>query len=207
MDTIKALSTRRSIRKFKASAIEIKLLQEIVNQGLMAPSSKNTQPWRLHVVTDRNTNNYISKLLLSSSEAGGAVPLDPKTGERLEKYIPTSLESIAVLESAPVSVYIENIGPYSGGRNNILNSKHLKESIYSYEFEMVGIGAAIENILLAAHAYGLGGVFMGDVVIEKKSIEEYLGMKGDLLGVIALGNPAQTKLWDKPLEKDRIIWH
>jgi len=54
-----------------------------------------------------------------------------------------------------------------------------------------GIGAAIENILLAAHALGLGACWMGRT--RDTAIEAALGAKEDeeLMALIPIGHPAQ----------------
>lgn len=54
-----------------------------------------------------------------------------------------------------------------------------------------GIGAAIENILLAAHALGLGACWMGKTC--DAAIEAALGAKEDeeLMALIPIGHPAQ----------------
>jgi len=53
---IAAMLARRSIREgFDGQPIPGPVLREIVRCGLAAPSSKNAQPWRMHVVADRAT--------------------------------------------------------------------------------------------------------------------------------------------------------
>jgi nitroreductase len=53
---IAAMLARRSIREgFDGQPIPGAVLREIVRCGRAAPSSKNAQPWRMHVVTDRAT--------------------------------------------------------------------------------------------------------------------------------------------------------
>lgn len=207
MNAIKTITSRRSIRKFKPDAIVRSDIEALIVCGLHAPSSKNAQPWRFHVVVDKQLNQNVIDLLLANKNVSNSVAIDPKTGKYLEAYNPTVLESIEVLRQAPLTIYVENVAPFSAGRDKFLSSKFQADSVYGYEFEMIGLGAAIENILLAAHAKHLGAVFMGDIVLEDKKIAALLSMQGDLVGVIAIGKPAQKKLWDKPLEPGRLIWH
>lgn len=53
MDTIKAIVSRRSIRKFKEDPVGRELLHEIVRAGMYAPSARNTQSWYFIVVEER----------------------------------------------------------------------------------------------------------------------------------------------------------
>ena len=52
MNAKECLETRRSIRKYKSDAIPADLLYEIVETAKYAPSWKNTQIARYHVVTN-----------------------------------------------------------------------------------------------------------------------------------------------------------
>lgn len=49
-ETIKSILGRRSVRKFKADPIPMQHLEQIVEAGLYAPSSRNRQPWHLCVI-------------------------------------------------------------------------------------------------------------------------------------------------------------
>ena len=52
MNAKECLETRRSIRKFKSDAIPVDVLNEIVETSKYAPSWKNTQIARYHVVSN-----------------------------------------------------------------------------------------------------------------------------------------------------------
>ena len=52
MNAKECLESRRSIRKYKADAIPVDVLNEIVETAKYAPSWKNTQISRYHVVTN-----------------------------------------------------------------------------------------------------------------------------------------------------------
>lgn len=52
MDTIRAILTRRSIRKFKPDPVPPDLLEELVRCAMAAPSAMNEQPWHFVVVDD-----------------------------------------------------------------------------------------------------------------------------------------------------------
>jgi nitroreductase len=53
MEIKEAVHARRSIRAFSAEPVPPKILKEILEQALWAPSWGNTQPWKLTVVTGR----------------------------------------------------------------------------------------------------------------------------------------------------------
>jgi len=49
----KAMIERRSIRGFKDEPVSKALLEEVIALANRAPSSMNTQPWHLHVLTGK----------------------------------------------------------------------------------------------------------------------------------------------------------
>lgn len=49
-----AVIKRRSIRKYKEEEIPVHMVEEVLRAGLLAPSSKNRQPWKFIVVTGRS---------------------------------------------------------------------------------------------------------------------------------------------------------
>ena len=54
LDTITAVKTRRSVRRYKADAIPREDLLTILEAGRQAPSAGNRQPWHFVVVADED---------------------------------------------------------------------------------------------------------------------------------------------------------
>src|SRR5258708_13458555 len=51
MDFETLIQTRRSVRGFKKKPVPRAVIEEIIEVAKRAPSSMNTQPWHVHVVT------------------------------------------------------------------------------------------------------------------------------------------------------------
>ncbi|WFS61846.1 nitroreductase [Pseudodesulfovibrio thermohalotolerans] len=69
-----------------------------------------------------------------------------------------------------------------------------KASMYSEMKDHQGAGACIQNMLLAAHALGLGAVWLGQIVNDQPAALSALGLSEsefELQAVIALGHPDQ----------------
>jgi len=62
---------------------------------------------------------------------------------------------------------------------------------YNRDKDILGIGACIQNMLLAAHDKGLGAVWLGEILNKKQQVNELCSLSSDyeLLAVIALGYP------------------
>ena len=52
METLEAIHTRKSIRKFLNKEVPLDIVRKILEAGIRAPSGCNCQPWRFIVTTD-----------------------------------------------------------------------------------------------------------------------------------------------------------
>lgn len=208
-ELIKAILERRSVRTgFEDIDVPGDIAEDIVECGLSAPSSKNAQPWRLHVVNNQGTLTQIAKDVISAKGPGAEfIPHDPITGEPRLEYRDTVQESAHVLGNVPLGIFIENLGRFSVSREVVANAKiNSYGAVFGFGLEYIGLGACIENMWLAAEAYGYRAVFMGDVAIAEESIKERLNISGDLVGVLAVGKATPT-IQPKIIKEDRVIWH
>jgi nitroreductase len=60
-------------------------------------------------------------------------------------------------------------------------------SFTGFSMELLSIGAAVENMWIAATSLGLSGVFMGDIVIAEETIKRKLGISAEVIGALVLG--------------------
>ncbi len=63
MDIRDAIKTRRSIRAFKKTPIDKRLITKILELGQKAPSGTNTQPWHVYVCTGKKREALSSEVL------------------------------------------------------------------------------------------------------------------------------------------------
>lgn len=73
---------------------------------------------------------------------------------------------------------------------------------------MIGIGAAIMNMWIAALSLGVQATFMGDICVAKKAIASKLGLRSDLAGALVIGYPAAgaPQPPSKPIDDERVVW-
>lgn len=207
MNAREALLTRRSVRQFSGRPLSSPTVSRIVEAGLTAPSSKNAQPWGYHVVKRRKINSLIATFVEYSPASEDYAPVEPITGRPNPDYKSSVKESAHILGSAAAAIYVENRSPFLGGRKNVVETNNYLQAVTTYGIECLGLGASIQNILLAAHSEGVGAVFMGDITIEEANIQKLLDFKGDLMGAIALGYPVSNERFPKTIETDRVTWH
>ncbi|MBI1857065.1 nitroreductase family protein [Candidatus Saccharibacteria bacterium] len=202
------IQSRRSLREgFIDKPIPTEVIDEIIQSGLRAPSSKNAQPWRVHVLERGERLAGIADTVQFAKNARDYAPIDPATGQ-LRQWESTVAESAQVLRAVGVGLFVENRGAFSGGRQSVANANNSVRGngIVGYSFEMIGLGAMVENMWLSAHAQGLGGVFMGDVLVAEEEIQAELAFSGDLVGVLALGY-TDLQPFEKALKADTVVYH
>lgn len=75
MDAIEAILTRRSVRKYTNKTIPDKIIKELIEAGVSAPSAGNQQPWHFIIIDDRKLLDKIpefhphAKMLLDAQKA------------------------------------------------------------------------------------------------------------------------------------------
>lgn len=209
--TIDRILARRSIRSlYTTSPVSKHDLKLIAECGLAAPSSKNAKPWCLHVVSDAATLEWISDAVRGADEAHSYVPHDPRTGQPHPTYVSTVAESALILRDVAAAVFVENRGVFSGGREQLARAtpEALRGSLTGYGLELIGLGAAIENMWLAANELGLAAAFMGDVVVAESAIQQRLDITGDLVGALVLGHSSLGATARRQLSSEGLVtWH
>jgi nitroreductase len=206
--------SRRSVREqYEQRPVPVELVEEILRCGLAAPSSKNARPWRLHVVTDRHVLGDLADTVAMADGADSYVPKDPLTGVARPDWPSSVAESAAVLRSVPLGIFVENVGAFSRGRGVLasISQENLRGCLVGYTMEIIGIGAAIMNMLLAASSLGVQALFMGDVCVAERAIAAKLGFSCDLIGVLAIGYSqapvSPNRVHYDVSDETRVVWH
>lgn len=72
MNTIEAINTRRSIRKFTDEPVSEAKIRTLIESGMNAPSARNTQPWHFMVIKNRETIDRMIEYCPNGSLMKGA---------------------------------------------------------------------------------------------------------------------------------------
>jgi nitroreductase len=187
------INTRRSIRFYHNETVSHEDLEKIVEAGLRAPSSKNSQPWYFLVLQGKEKDLFCDWAEENPMNLPMGVPVI-LNNQKTESPLNSAAASIRFTRDAGALILIFNRGPFTGGLANYGKDSN-RDSMH--DGEMVGIGAAMQNILLAAHALGLGSVPMMDLYTAGPKAKEVYGIEGDLILQIAIGHPNQ----ELPLRK------
>jgi len=177
MDIFAAIKERRSCRIFLPDPISKETIEKILEAAVWAPSAANNQPWEFIVIL----NNDIKKEIFSESERCRKDVFEKSGWKWIDRY------RTPFLEEAPVIIAVVGDPQKTGA------DMFLKEGGLAYHH---GCAAAIQNMLLAAHALGLGTLWF--TLFDKEPLRKILTIpdEKDPLALICLGkagaDPAQT---------------
>ncbi len=169
METFAAIVKRQSIRKFKADPIPQDVLEKILTAATLAPSGKNKQPWKFYVVRGEKRAEMMVEMQKGMDRLGSQ---GINTGSA--RY------TLRVLEQAPVTIFVFN--PTS--RHPLLPRDRLE--VYADLVDVQSVGAAIENMLLAATDLGVGSLWICDVYFGYEELCAWLGEKGEMIAAVSL---------------------
>lgn len=175
-----AIKNRRSIRSYKEDMIPREHLEEIIQAGILAPSSKNRQPWSFTVVTGEAKSEMLS-VMSQGLEEEKQNPLFPASAP----YIDGAWHTLEIMTQAPVVILIKNE-----------LAKPLTETLTIDERESEicnaqSIGAAIENMIIMATELGIGSLWICDTCFAQRPLQAWLGGIGELYAALALGYAAE----------------
>lgn len=183
------LSTTRSIRRISNAPVPDDVLERVLQAAIWAPSGGNRQPWRVIVVRDRDVKQSLSDLYVDEWAAYVEFNLakvpdrSPETLERVRRQFDTGGALAAGLAEVPVvcvfvhdpsMLYVTDAGL---GRHPVVGGA----SLYP----------AVQNLLLAARAEGLGGVITTLLCRREADMRTLLSLPDDwaVHAVVPLGVP------------------
>jgi len=198
MDFETLVRERRSIRGYKPDPVPKLLIQEVIELATSAPSSMNTQPWHLHVVTgaplDRiragNSERNLagvkpSREILTHGDYEGvhrkrqvdiavqlfkAMGIERHDAERRQDWVLRGFRQF----DAPVSIVVTF-------------DRQLEPGAVSH----FDLGAVVYGLVLAAWSKGLGTVINGQGIMQSPVVREHAQIPPDqiIMTCVAMGFP------------------
>jgi coenzyme F420-0:L-glutamate ligase/coenzyme F420-1:gamma-L-glutamate ligase len=177
-----SIKKRRSIRNYSSRKVSTDILREVLEAAGWAPSAHNAQLWRFIVLTDASLKHKLSEAMADVWVADMIKDVVPsETRENMSK------ESIERFTHAPVLIAacltMKDMLRYAD------ESRQKSER----DLAVQSLGAAIQNLLLAAHANGLGACWFCAPVFCKETVRRILKVPDDVepQALITLGYPTE----------------
>ncbi len=181
MDIFAVIEGRRSCRDFLPDPIEFEGVKNILEAAVWAPSPKNAQPWEFIVIR----NQEIKQKIYVEAEERKKWLLEKSGWKWLGGY------SVKFLLNAPVIITIVGDPEKTGV------DKFLPNDGMGYQR---ACSAAIQNMLLAAHALGIGSLWFS--IYDPEVVRKILDIESPKvpMAIVCLGKPASEP--SKPGRKD-----
>ena len=181
MEVLEAIKTRRSVRKYKATPVDDKTLQLVLEAARWAPSWANTQCWRFILVRDSNIKAELAQALRGKASDA----LNPATD---------------AIRNAPVVI----VACAELGKSGHFEGKPATDKGDWYMFD---VALAMQNLALAAHSLGVGTVYVGN--FDAKKVASILEVPPGfcVVAMTPLGYPDQEPKTRPRRELSQTVFH
>ena len=180
LDLFETMETMRSMRRLKPDPVPDELVSKILKAGICAPNGGNTQKWRFLVIKDRKIKDAVQvwyKKAFDEVIGPRYLTSQPPPGVSKERYLRQHAAVDHLTEHfAEAPVWI--VACLEDGPNP---SRGAGSSIYP----------AVQNMLLAARALGLGATLTTRHLLFEKEAEAALGLPAGVhsYAIIPIGYP------------------
>ena len=183
MEIMEAIHDRYSAGKMRPEPVSRELIEKLLNAAVQAPNHYKVRPWRFVVIFGNGRirlGNLMAEILQQKYPEVKSEVLEKERAKPLRSPV---LIAVGVDKpTAPKVLEIENV---------------------------CAAAAACQNILLAAHALGLGAHWRTGDAAREPQIKRFLGLSEDqyLIGFIYIGYPeVLPEPYQRPGFEDRTNW-
>lgn len=168
------VSTQRAHRAFKDEPVPAALVTQVLRAATFAPSAENRQPWVFVVVRAPEVRAELGRLTRMAWEGGGRAHSEGRLSPRLLADVDRG--AMGGVSAAPVLVVV-------GVDTDACHPATIASSVFP----------AIQNLLLAAGAVGLGSALTTLPTVFAAEITELLALPDSVqpMAVIPIGWPAR----------------
>ncbi|MDZ7578996.1 MAG: coenzyme F420-0:L-glutamate ligase [Candidatus Nanopelagicales bacterium] len=175
--------SRRTVREFAALPVPSALVRSAVAAAIAAPAPHHSSPWRfLHLRTKRRRDELLDAM--AERWRNDLAQLDGFDNAAIERR----LKRGALLRCSP-----ELVLPFLDLGGAAHDYPDAARAGYERDMFLMAGGAAVQNLMIALSAEGLGSAWVSSTVFCPDVVRSVLGVADDWqpLGMIALGFPAQ----------------
>ena len=210
----KAMIERRSIRGFKDEPVSKALLEDVIALANRVPSSMNTQPWHLHVLTGKPLeavrHGNMERMLAGMTPVREIEDYAAYEGEHRKRQIEIAVQLFEAMGikredaerrqdwvmrgfrqfDAPVSIVV------------CFDRSLLENTIAHFD-----TGAMTYGLVLAAWSKGLGAVINGQGIMQSPVVREAANIPEDqvILTCVALGWPDEEFVANSVVSRRRSV--
>lgn len=154
------LQSRRSVRRFKPDPVPAPAIERILETATFAPSAHNLQPWRFAVIADVSARQRLGQALTAKMRADMTAAGAPES--EIEPRVERSRHRLS--QAPTVILLCRDVNAVRG------------EEIEEVAMAVQTVAACGLQLLLAAHAEGLGGNWICWPLYAQEAAREALGL-------------------------------
>ena len=181
-NVIENIKQRRSIRKYAPTQVPKEILHDVLEAAQWAPSAHNAQPCRFIILTQKNSKKNLAVAMAKA-----------RTEDLIRDNVP--LELIQRINKASVERFTNAPVLVIACITMAEMMKYPDEQRQKNERDLAiqSLGAAMENMLLAAHSEGLGACWFCASIFCKDTVRRVLRIPEDVepQALVAMGYPSE----------------
>ena len=189
---------RRSIRRFTSEPVPRAVLERLLEAARWAPSAHNRQPWRFAVITNAERKAALADAMGARfradlrAEGVDAAEIEAQLARSYARLTEAPALIVFFVSTTAMATYAE---------------AHRQQGEYIMATQSVAL--AVQNLLLAAHAEGLGACWICAPLFAPDEVRAALALPQDWIaqGLIALGYPAERPVRTREPIEAKTRWY
>jgi nitroreductase len=186
------MQARRSVRRFRPDLPARSLIEAVLASAVTAPSASNKQPWRFIVVENRATIAAMAASVRSAIDriAAAVEPAFEASFRAYGDYF-TRFE-LAPVVIAPICRPLTMLSNLTGAR--LAEDDRHRILAMERDSGLIGTSLALQNLLLAAQAAGLGASGMTGPLVAEDALRAALAVPPSwhLVALVPIGHPDEA---------------
>jgi nitroreductase len=202
LGVLEAIHSARAIRRFKPDPVPETVLTAILDAAIRAPSAGNSQNWVFLVVQDAEQRRKLGLLYRKASDIASAMYAargrpPHLTEEQFRRLMSSGSFLWDHLADAPVILVPCQTQPKIPPPEALppdMRARHLEEQRYVERIRGASIYPAVQNVILACRAFGLGTTITTNHIRCEDEVKAVLGVPDDVqtFALMPIGYPLDS---------------
>jgi nitroreductase len=187
MELEEAIRERRSIGLVKPDLVDQALIEKLLEAAVYAPNHHNTEPWRFYVLRGEGRGVLGQAYVQIASELLED-PINEANQAALKKHYDKAFRAPVIIVVACESADSPKVDRRE---------------------ELAAVHAAVQNMLLQAHALGLGAIWRTGAPTYHPYMKKAFGLRDehDVVGFVYVGHPIQSPSVKIPSSfESKTVW-
>lgn len=200
--TLQSIKERRSVREFSDKEVSREELEKLVDAAMHAPSPMNNQPWQFKVIRSKKVIEKIANIVKEKAESVGE-KVDRSYRVQYNRY----LHDAVFFKEATALIIVLMKPMNSDARGHLWGVPGFFKSEREARGDIMAVGAACQNIMVAAESMNLGTCMMLYPLIADDEVREMFDIRDPwkIMCYIPVGHKTEEKEKPKRRKIERLV--